>query len=214
MVVSGCANAAVGAAGEEAAKRVLSKAADLIGSDESHLLLSTTGPIGKLLPVSEVMEGLEQAIPALGSDPEHGRSAAKGIMTTDTAPKEAVVTPGGYVIGGMAKGSGMIRPDMATMLAYLTTDAVVSTAMLRSSLREAVDVTFNSLNIDGCQSTNDTVVALASGESGIEPDEKAFTASLTDLCRDLARQMARDAEGATRGGHLADSRRCRRLRRP
>jgi glutamate N-acetyltransferase/amino-acid N-acetyltransferase len=198
VVVSGCANAVAGAAGAAAAERVVKKAADLLGIDEANVLLSTTGPIGKLLPVLEVYEGLERAFPALGDGSDDGRAAASGILTTDTVAKEAVVEGDGYVVGGMAKGSGMVRPDMATMLAYLTTDAVVHPEVLRSSLREAVAPTFNSLNIDGCQSTNDTVVVMASGASGVEPDPESFTADLTGACRSLAMQMMRDAEGASR----------------
>ena len=198
VVVSGCANAAAGAAGDAAAERVVERAAELLGIDAGSVLLSTTGPIGKLLPVLDVYEGLERAIPALGDSPDDGRAAATGILTTDTVTKEAVVEGEGYVIGGMAKGSGMVRPDMATMLAYLTTDAVVHPEVLRSALREAVGPTFNSLNIDGCQSTNDTVVAMASGASGVEPDPESFTGDLTEACRDLALQMMKDAEGASR----------------
>ena len=198
VVVSGCANAAAGAAGGAAAERVVERAADLLGIDKGNVLLSTTGPIGRLLPVLKVNEGLERAIPALSDAPEDGAAAAEGILTTDTVAKEAVVAAGGYVIGGMAKGSGMVRPDMATLLAYVTTDAVVHPEVLASSLREAVDVTFNSLNIDGCQSTNDTVVVMASGASEIEPDPESFTGHLTETCRNLALQMMRDAEGASR----------------
>ena len=198
VVVSGCANAVVGAAGGAAAERVVWRAADLLGAERSDVLLSTTGPIGTILPVAEVFEGLDRAIPSLGPGPDRGNAAAEAILTTDTVTKEALVPTDGYVIGGMAKGSGMVRPDMATMLAYLTTDAVVDPEALRSALRAAVDPTFNSLNIDGCQSTNDTVVALASGASGVEPDPDAFTARLTEVCRRLATQMMKDAEGATR----------------
>lgn len=198
VVVSGCANAVTGAAGGAAAERVVERAADLLGIDKGNVLLSSTGPIGTLLPVPKVYEGLERAIPALGSTPEDGEAAAEGILTTDTVTKETVVTADGYVIGGMAKGSGMVRPDMATMLAYLTTDAVVHPEVLGSSLREAVDGTFNSLNIDGCQSTNDTVVVLASGASEIEPDADEFADHLTRACRELSLHMVRDAEGASR----------------
>ena len=198
VVVSGCANAGVGPPGRAAADRVASRAADLLGADIGDLLISTTGPIGTLLPTALVCEGLTRAIPALGESAEDGRAAAEGILTTDSVAKEVTTSSDGYVIGGMAKGAGMVRPDMATMLAYLTTDALVDPEVLRSSLREAVDMSFNSLNIDGCQSTNDTVVVLASGATGIEPDPDSFTRHLTEACRDLAQQMARDAEGASR----------------
>lgn len=180
VVVSGCANAAVGAAGGAAAERVVERAADLLGIDKGRVLLSTTGPIGKLLPVLKVHEGLELAIPGLGEGMANGRAAAEAILTTDTVTKETVVAGNGYAIGGMAKGSGMVRPDMATMLGYLTTDAVVATDVLRASLGEAVDASFNILNIDGCQSTNGTVVVMASGISGIEPDPGSITGHLTE----------------------------------
>ena len=198
VVVSGCANAVTGAAGAEAAERVVERAADLLGIDKANVLLSNTGPIGRMLPVARIYEGLERAIPALGSAPEDGAAAAESILTTDTVSKEAIVNADGYVIGGMAKGSGMVRPDMATMLAYLTTDAVVHPEVLRSTLHKAVDGTFNNLNIDGCQSTNDTVVVLASGASETEPDPDEFAGHLTETCRNLAMQMMRDAEGASR----------------
>src|SRR5690606_2714880 len=113
-------------------------------------------------------------------------------------PKEAVARGQGYVVGGMAKGAGMIRPDMATMLAVITTDARLDSATLGRALRRAVDRSFNALDIDGCESTNDTVVLLASGMSGIRPDEEAFGTVLEKVCRDLARQMAEDTEGASR----------------
>ena len=198
VVVSGCANAGVGAGGRAAAAGIVRRASDLLGADAGDVLLSTTGRIGMVMPVAKVYQGLARAIPALGNGSEDGRAAAEGILTTDTVTKQATTRADGYVIGGMAKGSGMIRPAMATMLAYLTTDAVVEPEVLRSSLRKAVDVTFNSLNIDGCQSTNDTVVAMASGAAGVEPDADTFTRHLTETCRDLAQQMASDAEGATR----------------
>ncbi len=198
VAVSGCANAGVGAYGREAAGRVVERAAELLGTGAGEVLLSTTGPIGVVLPAAPVCDGLARVVPALGNSAEDGRAAAEGILTTDTVTKEAAEEADGWVIGGMAKGSGMIRPDMATMLAYLTTDALVEPEVLRAALREAVDDSFNSLNIDGCQSTNDTAAVLASGASGVEPDPEAFTLRLTRVCRDLARQMAEDAERATR----------------
>jgi glutamate N-acetyltransferase/amino-acid N-acetyltransferase len=119
-------------------------------------------------------------------------------MTTDSVVKEAVVRGDGWVVGGMSKGSGMVRPNMATMLAFITSDAVVDPDTLGAALRTAVDVSFNSLNIDGCESTNDSVIVMASGASGVTPDPADFSTALEDVCRDLALQMAQDAEGASR----------------
>ena len=197
-VVSGCANAGVGRPGREVAERITERAAELIGAPPEDVLLSTTGPIGTLLPEEPVRAGLERAVPLLSGDEAGGSAAAAAILTTDSRAKQTLRRGDGYVIGGMAKGAGMVRPDMATMLAYITTDAQVSPAALRESLTAAVEVSFNSLNIDGCQSTNDTAAVMASGLSGVEPDTDDFAALLTDACRDLSRQMVGDAEGATR----------------
>jgi glutamate N-acetyltransferase/amino-acid N-acetyltransferase len=123
-------------------------------------------------------------------------------MTSDSVPKQTVSHHDGYTIGGMAKGAGMIRPDMATMLAFLTTDAAVTSDTAARVLKRAVDSTFNALNVDGCQSTNDTVILMCSGASGVEPDESAFGAAIEAACADLTAQMARDAEGASRVIHL------------
>lgn len=196
--VSGCANAGVGRPGREAAERVAEEAARLLGAGPEDVLLSATGPIGTLLPDDLVRAGLERAVPRLSGDPAGGDAAAAAILTTDARAKQTRRRGGGYQLGGMAKGAGMVRPDMATMLAYLTTDAQVPAGQLREALAEAVEVSFNSLNIDGCQSTNDTVAVLASGLSGVKPRPDEFAALLADACQDLARQMADDAEGATR----------------
>ena len=197
-VVSGCANAGVGRPGREVAERITERAAELIGAPPEDVLLSATGPIGTLLPEEPVRAGLERALPLLSADQAGGSAAAAAILTTDSRAKQALRRGDGYVIGGMAKGAGMVRPDMATMLSYITTDAQVPPAALRESLTAAVEVSFNSLNIDGCQSTNDPVAVMASGLSGVEPDPDDFAALLTDVCRDLARQMVADAEGSTR----------------
>jgi glutamate N-acetyltransferase/amino-acid N-acetyltransferase len=125
-----------------------------------------------------------------------GAAAAEAIMTTDTVPKEALVDMGGWSVGGIAKGAGMLAPGLATMLVFLTTDADVTPAVADAALRSATRVTFDRLDSDGCMSTNDSVVLLASGSSGVRPEPGDFTAALTALCRDLARQLQRDAEGA------------------
>lgn len=198
VVISGCANAGTGLPGREAALRVAETAAELVGCAVEDVLVATTGPIGPTLPDHLVRRLLPDLAAGCTPDVAGGRAAAAGILTTDSCSKEAVRIGDGYTIGGMAKGAGMVRPDMATMLAYLTTDAVVAPGVLDAALRQAVDVTFNSLNIDGCQSTNDMVAVLASGESGVEPDPERLAAELEAVCRDLAIQMAQDAEGASR----------------
>lgn len=194
VITSGCANAATGEAGMTAAQRVAELVADYLGCEPTDVLVCSTGPIGTDLPTDRVAEGLTR----LRMSREGAADAAQAILTTDSHPKESVARGQGYVVGGMAKGAGMIRPDMATMLAVITTDARLDAGTLARSLRRAVSRSFNALNIDGCESTNDTVVLLASGMSGIEPDAQAFEEVLEGVCRDLARQMAEDAEGASR----------------
>jgi glutamate N-acetyltransferase/amino-acid N-acetyltransferase len=198
VVASGCANAGTGQAGLEAVERVVADAAGALGVDSADILVSTTGPIGPVLPDELVRAGVRNGASALTDELTAATGAARGILTTDSMTKEAMRGGTGYVIGGMAKGAGMVRPDMATMLAFVTTDAVVDTATLSNALRDAVGVTFNCLNIDGCQSTNDTVAVMASGASGITPDPAEFSGQLLNLCRDLVMQMASDAEGASR----------------
>jgi len=154
--------------------------------------------IGPRLPVDLIERAVPGLIADLGIDDLHGEAAARGIMTTDSVPKQAATVGDGWVLGGMAKGAGMVRPDMATMLAYLTTDAVVDPGAMQEILTEAVAATFNCLNIDGCQSTNDTVVLLASGASGVEPDPADVATAVERVCADLAMQMAQDAEGASK----------------
>lgn len=194
VITSGCANAATGEAGMAAAQRVAELVADYLGCEPTDVLVCSTGPIGTDLPTDRVAEGLTR----LRMSREGAADAAQAILTTDSHPKESVARGQGYVVGGMAKGAGMIRPDMATMLAVITTDARLDAGTLARSLRRAISRSFNALNIDGCESTNDTVVLLASGMSGIEPDAQAFEEVLEGVCRDLARQMAEDAEGASR----------------
>lgn len=191
---SGCANAGTGAEGAHAALAIAQAVADAVGEVVGDVLVCSTGPIGTPLP-----RGLANHVPelvaGLGVD---GMPAALAILTTDSIPKQATAAGTGWVVGGMAKGAGMIRPDMATMLAVLTTDAEVDATTLREVLGEAVDPTFNSLNIDGCQSTNDAVILMASGASGIVPNRDEFAAAVTAVCKELAMAMAGDAEGASR----------------
>jgi glutamate N-acetyltransferase/amino-acid N-acetyltransferase len=195
VINSGCANAGTGEGGRTDAIATVRRAAALYGCRPEDVLVCSTGTIGPRLPVERLVEGLPQT---LNVDQAAGTAAARAIMTTDSFTKEAVVKVDGYTVGGMAKGAGMIRPDMATMLAVITTDAEVAPAELRSALVAAVDESFNSLNVDGCQSTNDSVLIMASGESGATPDAASFRVALTEACLDLARQIAADAEGAER----------------
>ena len=198
VINSGCANAATGEVGSKNAARMAEELAAAIGVPAETILVCSTGTIGPQLPMNAVLGGIDEAVALASSDLSSGADAAAAIHTTDTRLKQALHEGDGWSIGGMAKGAGMVRPDMATMLAFLTTDAVIDRSTLVDALAVAVDESFNSLNIDGCESTNDSVIALASGASGHAPDSDSFTAALASVCRDLAIQMARDAEGASR----------------
>jgi glutamate N-acetyltransferase/amino-acid N-acetyltransferase len=195
IVNSGNANAGTGAEGRADAEAMSAAAAKAIGCEAGDMLVSSTGLIGFPLP----MERILSAVPALAQQlsRDGGTAAATGILTTDTHPKEAVVRTDGFTIGGMAKGCGMIAPNMATMLAYLTTDAAIDAATMQPMLRRAADATFNVLSIDGATSTNDTVLLFASGRRGA-PDPAVFEDALHQLCEELMLQMARDGEGVTK----------------
>ena len=195
---SGNANAATGAQGNDHAERMTALTAQHLGCDPAHVLVCSTGLIGIPLPIDDIEQGIEPVIQAKGTTPEHARQAATAIMTTDTHAKEVTVEGDGWVIGGMAKGAAMLAPNMATMLAVLTTDAAIQATQLQKALAHAVDRSFNILSVDGCTSTNDTVIVLANGRSNITPEPIAFLDALTEACRDLASQMAGDAEGATK----------------
>jgi glutamate N-acetyltransferase/amino-acid N-acetyltransferase len=192
---SGNANAATGAAGLDTARRACRAVSSELGCDEAEVLVCSTGLIGIPLDASII----EAAVPALVAQraADGGAAASNAILTTDTHAKEVVVQGDGFVIGGMAKGAAMLAPNMATMLAVLTTDAAIDGDFLRSSLAGAVAESFHRLCVDGCTSTNDTVIVLASGK-GASVDTAAFEEALTAACRDLAAQMAGDAEGATK----------------
>ncbi|MDN5857575.1 MAG: bifunctional glutamate N-acetyltransferase/amino-acid acetyltransferase ArgJ [Pseudonocardia sp.] len=195
---SGGANACTGHQGFQVAHATAEEAARLLGCGAVEIAVCSTGLIGAQLPREKVLAGVGAAHIALGSDERSGTAAARAIMTTDTVPKCAARTdPAGWRIGGMTKGAGMIAPSMATMLTVLTTDAELDADVLDESLRAAVRVSFDRLDIDGSMSTNDMVVLLASGAAG-PADPIEFTAALTDVCRDLARQMQADAEGVTK----------------
>jgi glutamate N-acetyltransferase/amino-acid N-acetyltransferase len=203
IVNSGCANACTGDDGLRVARDMAADTAHLIHCPVEQVLVASTGVIGVALPMDKIHRGLPVAVGALGAD--QGAAAARAIMTTDLSPKEAAATIriGGReaAIGGMAKGAGMIEPMMATMLGFVTTDALVPRALLDRALREAVDRTFNAITVDGDSSTNDCVLLLAGGASGVAVDEAGygtFLEGLTAVCRDLALAIVRGGEGATK----------------
>ena len=191
---SGGANAATGAEGLEDARRTAEHAAAALGTSADDVLVCSTGLIGERLPMDTLTAGVAEAVAALS--PDGGEDAAVAIKTTDTVAKTAVARGEGFIVGGMAKGAGMLAPGMATMLSVITTDADVPAPALDAALREAVRATFNRVDSDGCMSTNDTVILLASGASGTAPEPEAFAAALHEVCADLSRQLVADAEGA------------------
>lgn len=191
---SGGANCYTGPQGFAVTHATAEQAGRLTGSDPGDVVVCSTGLIGEQLDGERLAVGVEQAAAALSTD--GGADAAAAIMTTDTVSKQAVAAGDGWVVGGMAKGAGMLAPALATMLVVLTTDADVDAAACDRALREATRTTFDRLDSDGCQSTNDTVVLLASGASGVRPDQPAFAAAVRAVCHDLAQQLMRDAEGS------------------
>jgi glutamate N-acetyltransferase/amino-acid N-acetyltransferase len=205
IVNSGCANACTGDEGLQAARDMAFETARLVNCPAEQVLVASTGVIGVALPIQKLRIGLPAAFDALGADAAHGALAARAIMTTDPFPKEsaAQLAIGGLDvrIGGMAKGSGMIEPMLATMLGFVTTDAAMPTALLDRALRDAVKDTFNAITVDGECSTNDCVMLLANGASGATVDEStygAFVAGLTAVCRELSLGIVRGGEGATK----------------
>ncbi|MBV8980493.1 MAG: bifunctional glutamate N-acetyltransferase/amino-acid acetyltransferase ArgJ [Acidimicrobiia bacterium] len=190
---SGNANAATGEAGREDAERMCALVAQHLDCAPEHVLVCSTGLIGIPLPMAPIESGIPGLVAALS--PDGGADAAEAIRTTDTVRKEVVVHDGAVTVGGMAKGAAMLAPNMATMLAVLTTDGTAEPGDLRADLQRSVLDTFNALSVDGCTSTNDTVIVLAGGRAESASD---LTHSLTQACNSLARQMAADAEGATK----------------
>ncbi|MCY4635307.1 MAG: bifunctional glutamate N-acetyltransferase/amino-acid acetyltransferase ArgJ [Acidobacteria bacterium] len=202
-VNSKCANACTGADGMQAARAMAAATAEAVGCDPAHVLIASTGVIGMRLDTTKVSAGIAEAARRLSRDAH--RAAAEAIMTTDISPKAAAVhvaTPAGrFTIGGMVKGAGMIEPNLATMLGFLTTDADVDPATLDRALREVARDTFNSITVDGEPSTNDTVLMLANGASRVAVDQTtypALLAGLYELCAGLAREIVRGGEGATK----------------
>jgi glutamate N-acetyltransferase/amino-acid N-acetyltransferase len=198
VVNSGVANAATGERGKLNALATAAEAGRLLGLPAEQVLVLSTGVIGVHLPMDKLLPGLKTAVTELSE--EGGSSAAEAIMTTDTHAKEAAVTTSGFTVGGMAKGAGMIHPDLATMLGFVTTDYPLAPGEPLEFLRPAVDETFNAISIDGDCSTNDTVLLLANGASGVvrtERTDRAFARALTEVCAELSRQIVGDGEGAT-----------------
>jgi glutamate N-acetyltransferase/amino-acid N-acetyltransferase len=197
---SGGANACTGVAGAEDTAQTAAHAAQQLSCSSDEIAVCSTGLIGIRLPMSKLLAGVTAAVSTLSAD--GGADAAQSIMTTDTTPKTAERTVGAVTLGGMAKGAGMLAPGLATMLVVITTDAQVAPATLDAALRAATRVTFDRLDSDGCMSTNDTVVAMASGSSGVmvgrDLDEAEFVEALTGLCHSLAQQLLADAEGASK----------------
>ena len=201
ILTSGNANAATGEAGRLAARQLCADVAAGVGATEQQILVCQTGLIGIPFPIGLVSPEIAPIVAARSGDDGAGEAAALAIMTTDTVPKQTVVRGEDFVVGGMAKGAAMLAPNMATMLAVCTTDAAVDAATLQKALGEAVAQSFNAISVDGCTSTNDTVLVLASGRAGA-PSPGALTEALTEACDDLARQMVADAEGATKVAHV------------
>lgn len=195
---SGGANACTGKPGYEQSKATAEKVAGLIGAKAEDVAVCSTGLIGELLPLDNVLSGADKAFETLADTAEAGADASHAIMTTDTKPKTVELTGStGWKIGGMVKGSGMIAPQLATMLCVITTDAVVSAGQMQAALAVATDRSFNRIDVDGCMSTNDTVLLLASGASGLEPDMDEFNTLVQKACASLARQIVGDGEGAS-----------------
>ncbi|MGH3326294.1 MAG: bifunctional glutamate N-acetyltransferase/amino-acid acetyltransferase ArgJ [Streptomycetales bacterium] len=193
---SGGANACTGQAGFQDTHATAERVAEVLGHSAAEVAVCSTGLIGVRLPMERLLPGIEAAAGALS--PEGGAAAAQAILTTDTVTKAAVVEGPGYTVGGMAKGAGMLAPALATMLVVITTDADVPAGDLDRALREASRRTFERIDSDGCLSTNDTVLLLASGASGVTPAYDDLARSVHEVCADLARQLVGDAEGATK----------------
>ncbi|MBD2760002.1 bifunctional glutamate N-acetyltransferase/amino-acid acetyltransferase ArgJ [Yimella sp. cx-573] len=191
---SGGANACTGPQGFADTHRTAELVAELLDISSGDVGVCSTGLIGELLPMDMIEAALPQVVAAANTD--GGADAAAAIMTTDTVAKQASVSVDGWRVGGMAKGAGMLAPALATMLVVVTTDAVIAPELLEQALRHATAHSFDRIDSDGCQSTNDTVFLLASGASGERPSQEEFTAAVTTVCADLARQLIADAEGA------------------
>ncbi|MQA35626.1 bifunctional glutamate N-acetyltransferase/amino-acid acetyltransferase ArgJ [Modestobacter roseus] len=193
---SGGANACTGPEGFGDTHATAEHVAAELGIGAIDVAVASTGLIGVRLPMDRLLPGVTAAVGELSAD--GGTAAARAIMTTDTVPKTSVQAGNGWTVGGMAKGAGMLAPSLATMLVVLTTDAVVDPAVLQRALASATSVSVERVDSDGCLSTNDTVIAMANGASGVTPSEAELTAALTAAATDLAMQLLADAEGSTK----------------
>ncbi len=191
---SGGANCYTGPAGFQTTHATAERVGELLDDAAGDVVVCSTGLIGDLLPADRLLAGVDACAAALSG--QGGGDAAVAILTTDTHAKQAVVSRDGWSVGAMAKGAGMLAPSLATMLVVLTTDADVSASGCDRALRAATRTTFDRLDSDGCQSTNDTVLLMASGASGVQPEAAVFDEAVRQVCADLAEQLMRDAEGA------------------
>lgn len=207
IVNSGIANACTGEEGMELCRATAKAAAEMTGDSPENVLVASTGVIGMQIPTDRIVHGTRELLKGRETTKEAGTKAARAIMTTDTHEKETAFTvtlnSGTVTIGGMCKGSGMIHPNMCTMLGFITTDAAISKTLLQQALSEIVKDTFNMISVDGDTSTNDTLVVLANGMAGNreinaeDEDYQTFREALYQICEYLAKQMAGDGEGAT-----------------
>lgn len=195
LINSGNANACNGKQGDEDAREMQGSVAKHLALEPADVAVCSTGLIGELLPMDKVRAGIGKVAGSLG---DHGHGAAEAIMTTDAVAKEAFAQRDGWSVGAMGKGVGMLAPSLATMLAVVVTDASVSSQALDQALRKATAVTFDTLDIDGSTSTNDTVIVMASGASGVTPEQEEIDDAILAICKDLSEQMQADAEGVTK----------------
>lgn len=199
VINAGNANACNGAQGDADTRTTAEKAAEILGVASSEVAVCSTGLIGDVLPMDKVLVGVENLVPKLSDDEAAGHAAAQAIMTTDLVQKESVYRGDGWTIGAMGKGVGMMAPSLATMLIFITTDAIVEDSVqLQDALGAATASTFDCLDVDGSTSTNDTVLLMASGASGVTPDPEEFKEAIRQVCLDLTMQLQSDAEGVTK----------------
>ncbi|MDC7113583.1 bifunctional glutamate N-acetyltransferase/amino-acid acetyltransferase ArgJ [Corynebacterium pseudodiphtheriticum] len=195
---AGNANACNGALGLRDAQQMQTELAELLNFDSNHVAVCSTGLIGEPMPMDNVSAGIEKLPGVLGNSPDHGEGAARAIMTTDTTVKQTLVNGDGWSLGGMGKGVGMMAPSLATMLVCLTTDLSATPEQLAIALQKATALTFDTLDVDGSTSTNDSVVLMASGASGETTTQEALNEAVLAACADLADQLQADAEGVTK----------------
>lgn len=197
VVNSGGANACTGQEGFNQSAQTADEIAKLLNTQARSVAIASTGLIGELLPMDHVLGGVHAAFAQLNDSAQAGTDAAYAIMTTDTKPKTTQIEASGYRVGGMVKGSGMIAPQLATMICVLTTDAVITAEQAQNALHQATETSFNRIDVDGCMSTNDTVLLLASGASGVEPELDEFNSVVAEACSSLAHQIVGDGEGSS-----------------